>query len=396
MVKSVLRLMLFLVWIQVDAFGQDSRWQLTIDAENGQSFYARIGEGKFVSSSTGHLAISQLKDGSYDLFIGFPDDKTATEQKFTILVDGKDQAYRLRSTGGKGWALFNTLTPDIKQGIAQTGAEASATLGKAVKKDDAFSQLMAAVVNDTAVLYNSYEAEELLKDTVRKHVASLPAAKVDSPVVAIEKKDSGVAVAPVAAVKKEKGPAVKTAAVTHVSIKKLSQRSLTSSLQLKYLDLSVKGHTDTITILIPYAKAAAASTGLQPQKPAGNKKTAASSAGAAKLMTDSTTPAKNTTIEFSDCKTLATDYDVDVLRVNILTANTETDKMGAARKAFKTMCFSVKQVRALGELFASDQGRYRFYETAYPYTSDRDHFPQLQETLTDEKYVNQLKALANQ
>ena len=84
---------------------------------------------------------------------------------------------------------------------------------------------------------------------------------------------------------------------------------------------------------------------------------------------------------------------MDVLRVNILTANTENDKIAVAEKAFKSMCVSVRQVKALSELFASDKSRLRFYVTAYPHVSDRDHFGQLQETLTDSSYSEKFRKL---
>jgi hypothetical protein len=61
----------------------------------------------------------------------------------------------------------------------------------------------------------------------------------------------------------------------------------------------------------------------------------------------------------SDCKNIAIDHDVDTL-LNILTENTIESKIAAANKYFKKKCFSVKQLKILGELFTSDKSRYSF------------------------------------
>src|ERR1019366_5422303 len=75
----------------------------------------------------------------------------------------------------------------------------------------------------------------------------------------------------------------------------------------------------------------------------------------------------------SDCRNFATEYDVDKLRVKMLEAGKEDDRITAAHKVFKTKCFSTRQVKALSEAFTSDAQKFRFLEAAYPFVSD-DHF----------------------
>src|SRR5258708_6242750 len=50
-----------------------------------------------------------------------------------------------------------------------------------VKKDDAFSRLMAGVVSDTAVMYNTYAMEATLKDSPRKDTSSVAVTVMNSP-----------------------------------------------------------------------------------------------------------------------------------------------------------------------------------------------------------------------
>ena len=98
----------------------------------------------------------------------------------------------------------------------------------------------------------------------------------------------------------------------------------------------------------------------------------------------------------TNCKVSATDYDVDKLRVKILAVESEDDKIATARKYFKTKCFTTSQIKALSELFASDEGRYRLFDTAYPFVSDTDNFRQLSGLLTAPYYINRFNAMLMQ
>jgi hypothetical protein len=386
---------------------------LSIEGENGQNFYVHLGNRSFTSSSSGHVTISLLKDSTYDLVIGFPNNQFP-EQNFTVSLDNRDQDLILKNLPGKGWALVNPQTqvsiPSLQQNSAAPPATAPAPEPeKTVKKDDAFSRLMAAVVNDTAVLYNTYASEELLKDTATKNTTRPASPEKDTVEGAALKKDSagGEKSAAKVAVAKAKAtvPAKGKAATAAPKVRKLGERRLASGLQLKFLDLSQSGIKDTVTILIPAEKkenqtakvtAAAPPTGGEPKDSlkavSSNPDSGSDSSAGESAANKNPTPSAVQT----DCKTPATDYDIDVLRVNILSANSENDKIATAKKAFKSACVTVKQVRALSELFASDKSRYRFYETAYPYVSDREHFGQLQETLTDSTYTEQFKKLTGE
>lgn len=95
----------------------------------------------------------------------------------------------------------------------------------------------------------------------------------------------------------------------------------------------------------------------------------------------------------SDCAKLATDNDVDKIRVKILVENDLQKKLTVASKYFKTMCLYAKQIKALSELFANDEAKYKFLELAYPFAADTANFKQLHELLTDEVYVTKFKKL---
>ncbi|OQP47523.1 hypothetical protein A4H97_08535 [Niastella yeongjuensis] len=95
----------------------------------------------------------------------------------------------------------------------------------------------------------------------------------------------------------------------------------------------------------------------------------------------------------SDCAKLATDVDVDKMRVKLLAEGDPQKRLAVASKYFKTMCLYAKQIKALSELFAGDEAKYKFLEMAYPFAADTANFKQLYDLLSDEAYVTRFKKL---
>ncbi|AEW01376.1 hypothetical protein Niako_5137 [Niastella koreensis GR20-10] len=95
----------------------------------------------------------------------------------------------------------------------------------------------------------------------------------------------------------------------------------------------------------------------------------------------------------SDCQKLATDNDVDKMRVKMMAEGDEQKRLAVAQKYFKTMCLYAKQIKALSELFTGDESKYKFLEQAYPFAADTANFKQLYELLSDEAYVTRFKKL---
>src|ERR1700761_1365638 len=135
-----------------------------IDAENRQPFYVRVDSEFHSSSAEGHLILSQLKDSNYNVTIGFPG-QTFPEQHYAVAMHGKDQALELRSQDASELRLYDLQSNQWlpAQGGGGSAGDDLRTVG--VKKDDAFSRLMAGVVHDTAVLYNTYAMERALSDS---------------------------------------------------------------------------------------------------------------------------------------------------------------------------------------------------------------------------------------
>ena len=111
----------------------------------------------------------------------------------------------------------------------------------------------------------------------------------------------------------------------------------------------------------------------------------------AALLTPVNAKSENNTV--IKCAAVATDEDFYKTRLNIAAATTENAMMLAAKNAFKSKCFSTEQVKNLSVLFLKDEGKYSFFEAAYPFVTDSEQFNTLESQLTDEYYINRFKAM---
>jgi hypothetical protein len=95
----------------------------------------------------------------------------------------------------------------------------------------------------------------------------------------------------------------------------------------------------------------------------------------------------------SDCKETAWDSDIDKLRIKMLLVKTDEEKIILAKKIFKQKCFLVKQVKALSELFNTDEGKYKWFDAVYSFVSDSNNFASLAELIKDDYYLHRFKAM---
>jgi hypothetical protein len=107
---------------------------------------------------------------------------------------------------------------------------------------------------------------------------------------------------------------------------------------------------------------------------------------------DTVSQQKKLVIINSDCKAVAWDNDVDKLRIKMLGKDVD-NKINIARKIFKAKCFHSAQIKALTELFGTDQDKYKFLDAAYPFVVDTEEFKQLSYLLTDDYYVKRFRAM---
>jgi hypothetical protein len=142
---------LLLTCVTVSVRAQQPGNLILLESENKKAFTVRIGDNFFASSGQGHLVLSQLKDSLYRL--GIRSNNNMAEKVFPVTVHHKDLGFQLKGNEGE-WVLYNWQTRETIQPLKEK--DSSRILNQGVKRENGFSSLMAAVVNDTSVLYNTY------------------------------------------------------------------------------------------------------------------------------------------------------------------------------------------------------------------------------------------------
>lgn len=95
----------------------------------------------------------------------------------------------------------------------------------------------------------------------------------------------------------------------------------------------------------------------------------------------------------SDCKSFATEDDFLKLRKKMAAENNDDDMVNVAKKVFRSRCFTTEQVKNLSVLFLKDEGKYKFFDTAYPFVSDSFNFNTLEAQLNDNYFITRFKAM---
>lgn len=444
--RSVLITSLLLVFSVLKA--QQNHF-IYLQTENRQPFYVKMDKVIYNSTISGYLIIPKLKDGEYNFIIGFVGTDNE-EQKMACSVANADAGYLVKKFGDKGWGLFNLQTLQVTMS-ANAAKEQSDEKNVAVKSDD-FSQMLSTVVNDPAIKYEEKAVSVVKvekKDTVlNEKVVSVDsgATKVDSLSLATQATDKaqipslgltavsirrsnlstdneGLKMVYIDSADKK----VDTISIliplfkdplTKVDSAKEKSASLLPDTQKDEKKDFVKKEDNQEIISVPHTKqepvrqeeekiekkrknkdrteneAKADDKFLNIEMPVGEKtrKDSIQISSEKKSIAES----ESTTSSTSTCINYSTESDFLKLRKKMASANSEEDMLKAAKKAFKSKCYTTDQVKNLGVLFLNDAARYNFFDTAYTFVSDPNNFNQLQDQLIDQYYKNRFKAMLRQ
>jgi hypothetical protein len=447
--KIILLCTLFFVAV-CNAFSQQNHF-VYVQTENKQPFYIKLNKKLLSSTASGYLIIPKLQEGSYEFTIGFPKNEWQ-EQNITCAVNKKDAGYLLKDFGDKGWGLFNLQTMEVVMpGSATAG---NTTIVEEEKKKPvttvppvAIDSAITKKVDDKPVIKEEIKP---VIDTIKKEViptvSSAPVVTDSVPVKKPENKpETKEAIQPVAdTVKKEE-------AKLPVVITKLLSANTAEGAEMIYVD-NANGKADTISVFIP-AEKDTATRQVQPPKKQEEPKVELQNAEIKKTEEPKTAEPKNeiknevpkvTDTRFiditlpnpnakpdtdvkqikpeiiaekkadtntvpvpekqkeniswpalpnSNCKALASEDDFLKLRKKMVAETGDDDMVDAARKTFKTKCFTTAQIKNLCVLFLNDEGRYKFFDTAYPFVSDAVNFGLLETLLTDNYFITRFKAM---
>lgn len=410
-----------------------------LQTESNQPFYVKLNNNILSSSSAGYIILPKLPTGTQTFFIGFPK-SNRPEQKFVVNVEDANKGFLIKNFDENGYALFDLQSLALVQNTRSDVVVAKQP--ETAKDNNAFSQLLANVVHDSTILQsNKLPVPEIVKnDTVistsqPQQVVKNDSAVSSSPPQSVVKNETKVNADPV-----DTKPASTT--------KKILGIKEANGMDMIYVDIN-NGKTDTIRLFLPEsAKDVAAPKAIEaepkaiityePEKKASTdttltitptivkapeknvyikdsstkmaeiKQTDNSQPQATVVLRNTDTTSKKANIiatekdssidvvrisENSDCKAFATDNDFLKLRKKMAAENNTDEMIAAAKKYFKSRCFTTEQIKNLSFLFLDDEGKYKFFDAAYPFTSDSSQYSSLQEQLKDEYYINRFKAM---
>ena len=342
-----------------------------IQSETKQPFYVKLDEKVMNSSATGYIVVPKLRTGNYTLNIGFPNDQWAV-QNIPLIVGNSDAGFLLKNFGDKGWGLYNLQTMEL----SMNGASGKQSIAKS--GDDVFASVLSGAAN-TKVVTTTTPTEvtitEIRKDTVPAPVLTKvqKLSSIDSPegmfAVYMDGTNDTVRVfipgtpattEPTAVTKPE--PTVKTEIKTETKTEPVKEQ--------KFLDIELQNPNATAvgdTVL----KSAAVET-----KPVTVK------------------AADKPVVTFnSDCKSNAGEEDFLKIRKKMAREANEDAMVETSRRFLKAKCYTTEQIKNLSLLFLTDEGKYKFFDAAYPHVSDTQNFSSLISELKDAYYINRFKAM---
>jgi len=437
MFVSNLKRILVILLISVSALSVNAQENhfVYLQTENTQPFYVRVNNKLISSSPAGYVILPDLSEGDYQLIVGFPKNEFP-EEDFKISVEDKNQGFLLKNFGEKGWGLFNmqslALLPGTHSNLETTSLEPASS-----KVDsDPFSQMLANVVKDSSILEKHgpvmtvkgvvAKNDSVVETPENKSVETTPGVVETAAAIkkvlttsdsegmqmiyvdeTADKKDTVRVLIPA-----EKDQLAKTGEKAAVAENKNPGSAIDTS-ELTITPTVITPESDTVTLVndtIRVYKESTTKNSSEISEPSVIKQDKAESKAnpeateskkkhlakrdkqreneiiiLPKAATSSTTN--------SDCKDFATDGDFLKLRKKMAAENNIDGMIRMAKKVFRNTCFSTEQIRNLSYLFLSDEEKYRFFDVAYPHTSDSEQYQSLESQLTDPYYIKRFNAM---
>lgn len=363
-----------------------------IQTEFQQPFFVKINKKIINSTASGYVIIPKLVDSTYSFNIGFTQTK-GMEQQFSVKVGKQDHGYLLKNFDTKGWGLFDLQTMAVQMSLGgNTGIAVNGS-----KDESSFTDILSKAADDPSIKEKPVQpkVEEkkpvaVVPELVKKEE---PKAEEKKPVVKEEqvepKKES---------IELTDEPYIKS------QVKKWSESSTTEGFGLVFIEIYENGVIDTIRLLIPSPKPI---INVVKEEPKEQKKFLEITPETTKkeeppvVKEEKTTEVKPSVTILPDekavvnnnCKEVAVESDFFKLRKILAGEESEENMNTAAKKYFKTKCFSTGQIKNLSTLFLTEEGKYDFFDAAYKFITDPAIFGSLQEELKDPYYNSRFKAM---
>lgn len=364
-----------------------------LQSENQKPFYIKNNNSTVSSSTSGYILIPKLIDSTYLFTIGFTN-SSILPQQYSIKMNGKDHGFQIKNFGDKGWGLFEQRTGEIFYS-ANNGSNPEKPANTISNEGSSFADILSKASDDPTLKEKPMASIEKKATVEEKKILpqEMATKTIENPVV--ENKKITVEQKPTIAIEATEKPYSKTV------ITKKSESSTTQGFGLVYVDEWGSGTVDTIKVLIPnttYPIQTKQEEGKKAEKkfvdiPADSnsiKEINSKTITVSPVVQNETSTTKRTVIK---CAAVANDNDFLKLRKIMAAADNDTGMMNEAGAYFKTICFTVEQIKNLSTLFLTDEGKYRFFDLAYSYVSDEENYKTLGQQIHDAYYLNRFNAM---
>lgn len=395
-----------------------------IQSDDKVPFEVSVNGVTYNSSSIGYVIVPKLAKGNHLLTISFQN-KKYPDQQFSCSVDKLDAGFLLKKYEDKGWGLFNLQSMDI----TMAGAGVLPVTQETIADSNAFGDMLSEVVNDSTLNSKTEPAKPkveevfVVADTTQAVKNEIITGQTSDAAPVNDKTDvSNIMVEPVAAAPVIGADHAKT------SLFKIGQSSTIDGTDIVFVDKSA-GLNDTVRVFLPMQpglvgeaeKIAEPFTDTVVNDiPAKKEQLAVANAPSSEvknpfftnenqeaepkkeieahtIVPDSNKevrPVKESSaISGSECKQVLSGNDMDKFRKKMVSTASDQKMIDIVKKGMEDKCITTEQVKSLGALFLSDDGRYSFFNAVYHSVADVSAFSSLESQLIDPNYKKRFRDL---
>ncbi len=413
-----------------------------VQSEDHQPFAIVLNGKVYSSSDYGYIIIPRLEDGDYNFTVSFPMNKFP-DQSFSCSINKKDAGYFLKNSTD-GWALENmqtqklimngagkstqqnafgdmladavsdsTLTKTVAPQVTAESATGVENGKTAVADEGGVGNGKAAIADATAatatVAATAATANDII-DKQEKQLEKISEIKADTGInmLFVDKSNNSDTINVFIPAETAKDTATATEAAQQTTANTVSQDSLAAA-SLENTNAPATENADTPAVTTKSNEPAetvtekSATDVSNPFYKPQDTKAGAVAAAAVPVETQSNNatatqgnaPATNSAVNSvkQDCGNMLSDDDLDKLKRKMFSQNNDDEMVRYAVKYVSKKCISTDQVKALGSLFSSDDGRYNLYDALYKYVYDVNNYPNLANQILDPYYKKRFAAL---
>lgn len=405
-IKVLLSFFIFIFFIN-SSIAQQSHF-IYIETQGKEVFSVLVNGKTFSSSEIGHVIISKLLDGKYELKIKFQNEKFDI-QTFSCTIDKNDIGYSLKSIPSKGWVLVDMKT--AKENLSNNVALGN-ELNDLQESSGAFGNMLSQAVNDSSLIKKK-SVEDPKETIVIKEVTEDDKSLLTSIDSAVKTIDDAVQMLDDSAdfaiesfndSLNSYAPVIDTTSLNLES--NTEKNKVVESLVIDSTSAEVKNDSENIVtineIFVPSdsVKSDISNPFYQKIDEKNNNYVDNSNEYKTNQMQTNSNTIKGPPVSANEynhaCQSMVKDDDLDKIKRKMFIQNSNASMVQTALKMLGNKCLTTEQVKKLSGLFISDDGRYMLYDFMYNSVYDKFNYGVLEAQIVDPYYRKRFEAMLQQ